>query len=575
MLLLAIDSLLFFFFTYSLGYFFVEGITKVFGRDLKTGILEYLLLGMMVSFVYFNLVSFFLPANYLTLIPLALVAICFLLKKRAILLNDIKKQLLFFSTRYWPIALLLLALLFIFWMVPPINGDSAEYHYLSIKWYEDYKVIPGLANIHGRFAFNPAAFIVSAAYSFSDIAHQALYPVNGVLFFAFSFWWLKKIISNLNNLSSLVHLFVFSFVLRQMLADISSPSSDMLAAITTIYIIVRLTEDSMGLFSKDVLVILLSLISLACKLSVAPVLITVFFYNISFLKVLSWQKWSILLCLGLILYLPWLARNFIMSGYLIYPIQITGFIKPDWQAPKEILALDYTFIHDGPRFYFDGDYTQLRSLSYFQFLKYWISSHFTLSVGRPINFTVFCLSILSPLYWLCGFLAKKKIKKKVFFLWCFVYADLLCWWFTSPEYRFGISFQSMSFFIPLIYFSYKTAINKKIAMLLVVLPLTMLDIYYITLSIKNYHLKLNSSWILPQKDFRYFHRNDIASFPYKIINGEQKIYYADKQHECINCTGPCLTWNYGEVEMRGKNIEDGFRLKKNEVRDHYPFIIDP
>jgi hypothetical protein len=33
-----------------------------------------------------------------------------------------------------------------------------------------------------------------------------------------------------------------------------------------------------------------------------------------------------------------------------------------------------------------------------------------------------------------------------------------------------------------------------------------------------------------------------------------------------------MSWYYGEIEMRGNTIEDGFRNVKDEVRKKFPFV---
>ena len=63
--------------------------------------------------------------------------------------------------------------------------DTGLYHAQNIKWIQEYAVVPGLGNVHGRFAFNSMFFPVSALFSImigeTASHHQMIYPVNPVM----------------------------------------------------------------------------------------------------------------------------------------------------------------------------------------------------------------------------------------------------------------------------------------------------------------------------------------------------------------------------------------------------------
>jgi hypothetical protein len=188
MILLAFASLLLFFVTYFTGISTVNFLKKFLLLNISINFFEIFLFGLITCYVYFNLLSFFIPVNYLTLIPLLLVSIYFFSKKtvRQKFLFQLRQTgSVFFSVKNLLFTISFLALLFLYWIIPPLNVDSGEYHYIAIRWYEQFKVIPGLANVHGRLAFNPGSFIISAAWSFTDLTGQSIYPLNGVLVLVF------------------------------------------------------------------------------------------------------------------------------------------------------------------------------------------------------------------------------------------------------------------------------------------------------------------------------------------------------------------------------------------------------
>jgi hypothetical protein len=56
-------------------------------------------------------------------------------------------------------------------MLPPGNYDSGLYHFNAVRWINEFSIIPGLGNLHGRLAFNQSFFAYVAALN--------LYPVFG------------------------------------------------------------------------------------------------------------------------------------------------------------------------------------------------------------------------------------------------------------------------------------------------------------------------------------------------------------------------------------------------------------
>ena len=64
-----------------------------------------------------------------------------------------------------------------------IHYDTGLYHAQSIRWIEEYGVVPGLGNLHTRLAYNSASFCLSALYSFAFLGGQSYHCVAGFLAF--------------------------------------------------------------------------------------------------------------------------------------------------------------------------------------------------------------------------------------------------------------------------------------------------------------------------------------------------------------------------------------------------------
>ncbi len=71
--------------------------------------------------------------------------------------------------RCWPFIVVMTPV--IIWvicrsMVNPGMGDTGLYYLGTIHWINSYPIVPGLGNLHGRFAFNQSYFLYEASLQF-------------------------------------------------------------------------------------------------------------------------------------------------------------------------------------------------------------------------------------------------------------------------------------------------------------------------------------------------------------------------------------------------------------------------
>ncbi|OCC28674.1 putative membrane protein [Leptospira interrogans serovar Canicola] len=138
------------------------------------------LVGLSVTNTLVSLVSLFLPITILVLFIFLSFCFVFLYFERKNLklltFGLIHKNIIVIIT----FPFLLSAL--VFSLNPPFAYDSGLYHIQSIKWIQEYSVVPGLANLHGRFGFNPNIFTIFALTSLKEIFKQEIFSVNFVIY---------------------------------------------------------------------------------------------------------------------------------------------------------------------------------------------------------------------------------------------------------------------------------------------------------------------------------------------------------------------------------------------------------
>lgn len=575
MLLLLIDSLLLLFITLSLGIFTRAMLGRLFRSAIHTDILGTFLLGLMTSSLYFNVLSFWLPVNYYCLIPLLIASVGIVLTHKGAV-RDIRRTIeekgtFIFRPRHLFVTGCILVVLFAHWIIAPHNPDSLLYHYSAILWYETYKVVPGLANIHGRFAFNPVSFIIQAAYSFTGLTGQSLYPLNGVLAALFYMWLLIRLLRVIDRPVALVYGFVIFVLYRVFLINISSPSSDTLANVCVAYGVIRLLEIllSGNVDIPDITIpFLVLLYSVLAKLAAFPLLLVLPY--VFFVLPAGKRKAGFLAgiaVVALLLYIPWLGRNYILSGYLVFPAPYADWFHPDWKAPPEVLRLEYAMIVTS-RYPYPASLSYVESLHFKDWFPPWL-----LNGPRHNNYLdtgIFLVAFLSPVYWL---FSSVRTAKKAFGLWLIVYAGLWMWLLTAPVHRFAAVLMASCAAIP---FLASARFQKKWGLCKPAVSLLLLScmLYHIT---RTYHkpgtypFTLAECWLFPLKDIHYREKGT-AGYAYKTMADGSKVYVEDTAHYCINTCLPCMNWDYGEIEKRGARIDQGFRLVHNDIRDRYPFM---
>jgi hypothetical protein len=574
-------SVLIFFISWNLGFGFKSVCQRLFHTKIHACIFEIFLSGVIVSYIYFNICSFFLAVDYKVLFPIFLLSVFITLIGRPFktpfraLVQLIKKL----KNEYLFLAVFLLSVLFVYWIIPPINGDSVGYHFLTIRWYEAFKVIPGLANLHGRFGFNPATFIISAPYAFTGILNQSLYAFNGVLILVFFLWILNMVASIQTKTVKIILIALMLLILRITLPNISSPSPDLLTALSAGYILIRLfllARKSDFQFSRVFILFFILFFVVTIKLTLAPLLLFLPYLLLkSGGKFLHMKTLGFMGVLFVLIIIPWLIRNYLLSGYFNYPLPFSDFgsLSPDWKVPREVINLDYINARFEP--YQSKNMNAIVNSTVVQRTKELFAGFFFEGERHILRWVEVLLALFSPVYWL--FIRAKKIyfARSLMEVWVIIYIAFLIWLINDPEYRFGEIYIIFCYGIPffLLFSYFFNDIRNNIFYLAAPAFFAIFSIYFEVKAFNfyqtSYPFSLKDCWWLPLKSIDY-KPDQAASFTYMLLNdGKTKIYLGDNHHLCINAPSPCMPWYYGQIEMRGKEMEDGFRISKNGVNTDF------
>ena len=228
-------------------------------------------------------------------------------------------------------------------MKAPYFSDTYLYHVQAIRWIEEYGVVPGLGNFHSRFAYNSACMSLHALFSFSWFFEQPLHVVNGFLGCFFSAYALitnKLFTKSESRLSDMLKCAIIIYVLVSRI-NISSPGSDMPAMLIVLYVMCKWSECNENRENSQSLeygvLCLFAAWAVSVKLSAATCMILILYPAVMLIKEKRWKTILIDLVSGIIIVVPWVVRNVIISGYLLYPYSGIDLFNFDWKMPVEIL----------------------------------------------------------------------------------------------------------------------------------------------------------------------------------------------------------------------------------------------
>lgn len=262
-------------------------------------------------------------------------------------------------------------------LLPVTAYDSGMYHIPVIEWTHAFPVVPGLANLHGRLAFNNSSLLFAALVDVGPWAGRSNHVVNGlflvailarILVRAFRFPSAHgpdraRSIFDLALLAPIVAMVLRPFFLSSFTTDVAA-AVVLLVAVSILFGRLVRREETPGAaaataFDGFAAMVLLA-VAVCFKLSVAVFAVAAWSVGAYLLRRAGRTArgpsgralgWAIGLCGALAL--TWLARGVILSGYPAYPSTFAAFPVP-WRVPVEQAEAELAWIRHFARTYYRG-----------------------------------------------------------------------------------------------------------------------------------------------------------------------------------------------------------------------------
>lgn len=226
-----------------------------------------------------------------------------------------------------------------------IHYDSDLYHAQSIRWLEEYGVVPGLGNLHERFAYNSSFFALSALYSLKFVLGDSMHAMNGFVALVLSLTCLPVAKSWKNKRFTVTDFARVGaiYYLTTITNEVVSPASDY-AVMCVIFFIVIKWLDALEKGRKDIapyaLLCVVGVYALTIKLTAGLILILLIKPAYMLIREKRVKEILIYLAMGLVVAIPWLARTVVISGWLFYPFTALDLFNVDWKMDAFYIDID-------------------------------------------------------------------------------------------------------------------------------------------------------------------------------------------------------------------------------------------
>lgn len=457
-----------------------------------------------------------------------------------------------------------------------LHYDTGLYHAQSIRWIEEYGVVPGLANLHNRFGYNSAAFALSALFGGRGYMPQPMHCAAG--FFGLVLAWqccgLLRIFSEKKiRISHFVRMGAVYYLVT-VFRELVSPASDYFAMLLLFFICISwldLLERKEQEIAPYALLSLLLVYAATVKLSTAVLILLALHPAVLLLRQRRWKEIGLYVFLGIVIAAPYLIRNVLISGWLFYPFTFPDLFSVDWKIEKGYAQSDATEIQvygkqiydvllaDTPFTGWVGNwFSNLKGME-----KVWVLASAVSSVSLLADGCVF--AVLGCLRSRGGRFRKmtELLEEKTgigLFDWCLFALvtgiSYAFWQFSAPLVRYGYLYV----ILPAVFL-----IGTACCLLFAEWKRGILFCQLITVAFllhKGYNLVVMTAEMAAQP--YYFYQRDYGSYPASVYEVDGVTIYVPEDRGQIGYDKFPSSPIVQDIELRGEDLKDGFRQKTSE-----------
>lgn len=439
MLVVILSWLYYAFLCVSIGMGLVGLLKKLFHRNWKFILIDYLIIGIAggtIYAAYFSIVYKVGMVAHLFFLCLAMLC-CYWNKMLWKKILQKGKPILF----SWEGVFYLCFILGVAYFTSRGNfhTDTNIYHAQNIRLYEEFGLIKGMGNLQYHYGYNSLYLAFAALMSLKWLLPWSLHTTTGfieMILCVYAFHHLKSFRLRTHHLedSGCVAILIYALV---NLCGSMSPATDYPTMFLSLYMIstwLRTIEQKSHYSAYallSVFAVFLGVMKLSSIAMTAVVILPAFYL----LKEKKWKEIVSYAGLGILILLPYLIRNILITGYLIYPVENLDLFSVEWKIPKEYLHVDAAQIRVWGKCLFDVSKDDWTIREWFPI---WLENkeRYELMFLGCVLLGIF-LSIGNMIFkWFC----KVRISVELLILYLGISASAVLWFVQAPFIRYGLSF---------------------------------------------------------------------------------------------------------------------------------------
>lgn len=529
-------------------------------KDGKYSIVDQFWIGLSMLGGVSILLSIFIPINIYALVLVLLLSFIYWVSNLRKLRSLFNNMIASFKQMYWAskvlVCLSVVLILILGLLSPGVLGDHELYHFQTMKWIQNYSVVPGLGNLHGRLTFNSSFFLITTLFSFHPDHFPLFYPINSLCFLVFSVWLFSRIKKDSSFWLVLGIAGIYISLVYVFRLILSSSSNDVLPNILVAYILVSaiLESDKKSLLSRLLPLVVVSTFCITLKLSSIFIILIPLYV----LFLLAKQKeYRIVICsvvLMAIIVLPWIARFIVLSGYLIYPFPAIDIFAFDWKIPLSEVQLEKNWVTSWARIP-TVDQKVVLAMPFAEWFPEWASKQ------GIFVLLLHLLAICSPVYLL--FLRGKSNVISVF-IWLVAFIGFVYCFSLAPAIRFYIGFLAVTPFLPLLVFK---GLNVRLLKIAIMLFASFYMVKSGCFEFKRMMLFSYQNPFIYPTFYGLKNCEDLNNETHAFENSDVVIYlYKDGDVQGQNACFPSALGCSPYLEMRTNDLKDGFRISKKDSK---------
>lgn len=440
MLWMAVSYLVMLISAYGLGMGAFKGISVLCDAGNKeVSPVYYLMTGFAVLTVYAQIVSLFTAVTYVSAfiaLGVSVMILMLLHKSAAAEIRACLKEVLWYEYILFPVFIIFVMFLTSLY---PKQYDNYLYQAQMLRYYEEYGIVKGMGNISTRLGFNNSIYALMALYSFKGIYGFSLHTVNSALCVFFGIYAIhglcrigktRAYVSTGLKGAVLAYVFYNAELLNCIGTDLSAGIFGFVILVLFAEAAERKEKDTFlyGVLALHILYVV------TVKVSMGILGILAFYPVFLMIKKKEWRRIAVFIPGTISILLPWLVRNVLISGWLIYPFPVLDLFDVKWKLPYQSVVYEAALIKGWARIRTSQVFSTV-NMGFGEWFPLWFRA-------LPLRYRLLLyLNGMAFLYEtsviLYGIFRKRKEVYAFGLLKATVFTGILYWLFSAPDIRFG------------------------------------------------------------------------------------------------------------------------------------------